>query len=156
VTDPNPPISYNDLYAVISTLSIHPFRVLVLPPVFILLLSHLVEWYIVLPYRVPVLRKFLPKLRGDLRQLQPGLFSICTHLLGVDADARKPVEQGGLGYEGVLTTMQGMVTEVVEWNREHAAMDTGSGPLPKRCYTTSVSLAEQLRHVMPVGSRIVS
>jgi hypothetical protein len=127
-----------------------------LPPIFILLLSYLVEWYLLLPYRVPILRKLLPKLRGDLRHLQPGLFSICTHLLGVDGDARKPVDDGGLGYEGVLTTMQGMVLEVLEWNREHAAMDAGSGPRPKKSYTTSVSLAEQLRHVMPVGSRIAS
>ncbi|KAK3937020.1 hypothetical protein QBC46DRAFT_366496 [Diplogelasinospora grovesii] len=78
VTDPNPPISYRDLYTAISTLSVHPFQAVVLLPVLILALSHLVEWYNLLPYRVPMLRRILQEIKGDVRHLHPGLFSICT------------------------------------------------------------------------------
>ena len=119
VTDPNPPISYRDLYNAISTLSVHPFRTITLPPVLIVLLSYAVEWYHLLPYRIPRLRGILPEIKGDLRHLQPGIISICTHLVGSDADTRKPVDEGGLGYRGVITTMEGMVLEILEWNREH-------------------------------------
>lgn len=141
VTDPNPPISYSDLYTAISTLSVHPFRTVVIPPLPMLLLSYLIEWYNLLPYRLPFLKKVIPVLQGDVKHLQPGLFSICTHLVALDADASKPTEEGGLGYKGMLTTMEGMVMEIVEWNREHADRKS------RKSYTTSVSLAEQLRVV---------
>lgn len=157
VTDPNPPIRYGDLYRAISVLSVHPFRTVILPPVLVLVLSHLVEWYLLLPLRFPALRFVLPEIRGELRHLQPGLFSICTHLTASDADARNPVEEGGLGYRGVLTTMQGMVLEILEWNREHGVIDgdgsseKGTRLREKKLYTTSVSLAEQLRELVSVG-----
>ncbi|KAK4224812.1 hypothetical protein QBC38DRAFT_285763 [Podospora fimiseda] len=152
VTDPNPPISYSDLYQTVSVLSIHRFRTITLPPVLILVLSHLVEWYILLPYRLPYLRGILPKTTGDLRHLQPGLFSICTHLTASDGDARKPVAEGGLGYHGVLTTMEGMVLELLEWNREHEGEESETGGKEKKRYTTSISLAEQLRQILPSGN----
>jgi hypothetical protein len=148
VTDPNPPIPYSDLYKVISTLSIHSFRVLVLPPVLMLLLAHVVEWYNLLPYRFPFMRKVLPEIKGDAKHLQPGLFSICTHLVASDEDARLPIDKGGLGYAGVMTTLQGMVLEVLEWNREHAHENN---KVVRKPYTTSVSLAEKLRKLGAVG-----
>ena len=146
VTDPNPPISYSDLYRAISTLSVHPFRTITLPPVLIVILSHLTEWYYLLPYRVPLLRRLLPELRGELKHLQPGIISICTHLIASDADARSPVDKGGLGYHGVLTTLEGMVLEILEWNREHESVDGGA--LERRLYTTSITLGQQLRKVL--------
>ena len=154
VTDPNPPVAYSDIYRAISTLSNHPFRYVKTPPVLMLLLSHLVEWYYLLPYRFPAMGRILPTITGDLRQLQPGLFSICTHLVGADEDARKPIEQGGLGYEGVLTTIQGMILEILEWNREHEC--DGTRTQPKKLYTRSISLADQLKHVLDVGSIVTS
>ncbi|KAB5549524.1 hypothetical protein GE09DRAFT_1126765 [Coniochaeta sp. 2T2.1] len=150
VTDPNPPISYSDLYTAISTLSVHPFRTITIPPVLIVLLSYAVEWYHLLPYRVPLLRGILPEIKGDLRHLHPGIISICTHLIGLDADARQAVDEGGLGYSGVITTLEGMVLEILEWNQEHEAED--GVVRAKRVYTTSISLAEQLRQVLAVGS----
>ncbi|KAK3291483.1 uncharacterized protein B0H64DRAFT_303528, partial [Chaetomium fimeti] len=143
VTDPNPPISYSDLYNAISTLSVRPFRTVTLPPVFVAVLSYAVEWHRLLPYRIPFLRRFLPDVKGALRHLQPGIISICTHLTGSDADARKPADRGGLGHHGVITTLEGMVLEILEWNREHQGHN--GGPRGKKLYTTSTSVAEQLR-----------
>jgi hypothetical protein len=145
VTDPNPPITYSDLNNAIRILSIHPFYPITLPPVLCLLLAYAIEWYNLLPYRLPRwLRYAIPRIPGDIKYLQPGLFSICTHLVASDTEARKPVEDGGLGYRGVLTTLQGMTLEVLEWNREHPSDQVGT---LKRAYTTSVTLAETIQRL---------
>lgn len=150
VTDPNPPISYNDLYNAVSTLSVHPLRTITLPPVLILVLSHVVEWYYLLPHRIPCLRGIIPEIKGRLRHLQPGIMSICTHLVASDADAREAVDKGGLGYRGVITTIEGMVSEILEWNREH---EGGDGKAKKKkSYTTSISLAEKIRQTLTYES----
>jgi hypothetical protein len=158
VTDPNPPIAYSDLYTAISTLSVHEFHIIILPPIMLYLLSYLVEFYNLLPFYVPWLSRAIPPINGDARQLQPGLFSICTHLIASDTQARKPVAQGGLGYEGVMTTMQGMVLEILEWNQEHEIdepfQNTGLTAKKKKLYTTSVTLADQLKQAMHVGGSV--
>ena len=83
----------------------------------------------------------LPGLTGEVRHLQPGLFSICTHLVASNEQgAGRPVSDGGLGYTGVLTTLEGMVQEVVEWNRDHQRAVVGE----RKVYQTSVSLADEI------------
>ncbi|KAL7619665.1 hypothetical protein AAE478_010206 [Parahypoxylon ruwenzoriense] len=151
VTDPNPPITYSDLYTAIGTLSVHSFRTIKVPPVVILLLSHAVEIYTDLPYKYPFLRGVLPELTGDIRHLKPGIMSICTHLIASDDEARKPISQGGLGYSGVLTTLEGVALEILEWNREHV-----DDVKTRKAYTTSISLAEQIQKLWAVGGSSVS
>ncbi|KAI2469043.1 NAD(P)-binding protein [Annulohypoxylon bovei var. microspora] len=146
VTDPNPPITYSDLYTAIGTLSVHPFRTINVPPIVILLLAHAIEIYGDLPYRYPFLRKVLPELKGDIRHLKPGIMSICTHLVASNNEVEKPVSQGGLGYSGVLTTLEGMTSEILEWNREHV-----NDVKTRKAYTTSISLAEQIQKLWDVG-----
>ncbi|KAI1371177.1 NAD(P)-binding protein [Hypoxylon crocopeplum] len=146
VTDPNPPIMYRDLYTAIATLSVHPFRTVGVPPVVILLLAHAVEIYAELPYKFPFLRRVLPALKGDIRHLKPGIFSICTHLVASNEEIGKPVSQGGLGYTGVLTTLEGMALEILEWNEEHV-----DDVKNRKAYTTSISLAEQIQKLWAVG-----
>ncbi|KAH7174704.1 uncharacterized protein B0J16DRAFT_388529 [Fusarium flagelliforme] len=144
ITDIGPPITFGDTYTAVRLLSVHSFRPMVLPPIFMLLLSIVVEWYILLPYQFPILRRILPDLEGDINKLQPGLFSICTHLIASDAEAKKPVSEGGLGYEGIVTSLDGIVMEIIEWNKEHSGEPEGGA---KKTYTTSVSLAERLQQV---------
>jgi hypothetical protein len=139
VTDPNPPISYRDLYFLVQTLAITPFRILPLQPVVMLLLSYPIEWYSLALARFPCLRKVLPELTGEVKHLKPGLFSICSHLVASNAVASAPVSSGGLGYKGVLTTLEGMTQEVVEWNRDHKDV-----PGARKSYLTSVSLADDI------------
>ncbi|KAI0892962.1 NAD(P)-binding protein [Annulohypoxylon nitens] len=146
VTDPNPPITYSDLYTAIGTLSVHPFHTINVPPVLMLLLAHAVEIYSDLPFKYPFLGKVLPKLQGDIRHLKPGIMSICTHLVASNDEAGKPVSQGGLGYSGVLTTLEGMTLEILEWNREHV-----NDIRTRKAYTTSISLAEQIQKLWVVG-----
>lgn len=139
ITDPNPPISYRDLYFLVQTLATTPFRTLPLQPIVMVLLSYPIEWYCLALARHPFLRRVLPELAGEAKHLKPAIFSICTHLVGSNAVASQPVSSGGLGYTGVLTTLEGMTQEVVEWNRDHR--DTVGA---RKAYQTSVSLADEI------------
>ncbi|KAL1866714.1 hypothetical protein Daus18300_006658 [Diaporthe australafricana] len=160
ITDPNRPIYYADLYALISKLAVTPFRLVSIPPMPLVLLSYLVEFYTLLPYRLPrSLARLMPPLSGDVKHLQPALFSICTHLVADNADASKAVSEGGLGYRGVLTTLEGMCQELVEWNleQEEHAREAGlvaDGAKGARYFHSSVSLAEQIQKVGSVGKNI--
>lgn len=162
ITDPNPPIYYGDLYGLLSKLAITPFRLVSLPPMPFVLVSYLVEFYTLLPHRLPsVLARFVPPLSGDIKHLQPGLFSICTHLVADNADAGMAVGDGGLGYRGALTTLEGMCQELVDWNREqeeHAARAALAADGVKgkgvRYFHSSVSLAEQMQTVGRVGRNV--
>ncbi|KAF4336104.1 cholesterol dehydrogenase [Fusarium beomiforme] len=147
VTDEGPPITFGDIYTAVETLSVHSFQNVLVPPIVILLMSHLVEWCIVLPYRFSFLKGLLPEVKGDLRTLQPGLITICTHLVASDAEARKPVHEGGLGYKG-LTSLEGVVSVILDWNREHSGENARG---EKKVYQGSLRLAEMLD---AVGSSI--
>ncbi|EMR67828.1 putative 3-beta hydroxysteroid dehydrogenase isomerase protein [Eutypa lata UCREL1] len=94
-------------------------------------------------------RKILPEPMGDIRHLKPGIFSITTHLVASDAEARKPVSEGGLGYIGVVTTLEGMALEVLEWNEEHVA-----DAKTRKAYTTSISLADQIKKLAPSSATV--
>ncbi|KAI0409112.1 hypothetical protein F4802DRAFT_615638 [Xylaria palmicola] len=158
VTDPNPPITYGDLYRAIGVLSRHSFTTLSLPPASMLVISHLVELYSELrfrPFPLSILGRLLPPLQGDLQHLKPGLFSITTHLIASNAEASRPVGEGGLGYRGVLTTLEGMVLEILEWNREHEHLGEGEAKT-RKAYTTSVSLAEQIQKLGAIGHQVAS
>ncbi|KAI0206629.1 hypothetical protein F4808DRAFT_1103 [Astrocystis sublimbata] len=158
VTDPNPPIAYSDLYSAVRVLSCHSFVTLQLPPVLMLVMSHMIELYSelpFLPFPFSLLGKLLPPPQGDVRHLKPGLFSITTHLIASNSEASKPVSEGGLGYQGVYTTLEGMVLEVLEWNREHEQLDEGAGK-SKKAYTSSISLAEQIQKLAAVGHQVGS
>ncbi|KAK3298798.1 uncharacterized protein B0H64DRAFT_386230 [Chaetomium fimeti] len=140
ITDPNPPTRYQDLYFLVQTLAITRFRTVALQPIMMVLLSYPIEWYTLALARFPFLRKALPELTGEVKHLQPGIFSICTHLVASNEVASRPVSSGGLGYTGVMSTLEGMTQEVVEWNRDHEGAVLGE----RKVYQTSVSLADEI------------
>ncbi|KAK4126980.1 NAD(P)-binding protein [Parathielavia appendiculata] len=146
ITDPNPPISYRDLYFLVQTLAVTPFRIFALQPVVVMLLSYPIEWYSLALARFPCLRKVLPELAGEVKHLKPGIFSICAHLVASNDVASRPVSDGGLGYTGVLTTLEGMTMEVLEWNRDHKDV-VGA----RKSYTNSVSLADDIAKAAAVA-----
>lgn len=78
-----------------------------------------------------------------MKHLKPELFSIGTHLVATNDSASRSVDDGGLGYKRVLTTMEGMVQEVMEWNdwhRQDSIANVASNKTGKRAYQSSVSL----------------
>lgn len=139
VTDPNPPVNYRDLYLLIKSLAITPFSIVPLQPIIMVLLSYPIEWYSLLLAKYPLLGRMLPELTGEIKHLKPGLFTICAHLVASNDVASQPVSTGGLGYRGVLTSLEGMTQEVLEWNREH---EQTKGE--RKAYQSSVSFADEV------------
>ncbi|KAF2433022.1 dehydrogenase-like protein [Tothia fuscella] len=120
ITDPNPTISFSDIYTLLTTLSATGFKIQLVPPILLFLLSYPIEMYHTLQCKYP---KSLPALGADLKMLQPTLFNISNgHFVCDDSAARRSVQEGGLGYKGVCTTLEGMTMQVLEWNREHEGL----------------------------------
>ena len=109
----------------------------------------MIEAYSLALLKYPILRRILPVISGDAKHLKPAIFSICTHLVATNDDASRPVEEGGIGYRGILTTLEGMTQEVVEWNSEH----NEPGSL-RKTYTSSVSLAEDIQKLVALNSAV--
>jgi hypothetical protein len=86
----------------------------------LLLFSYPVELYYLTKAFFPILDRILPELPFDINLLQPTLFSIsCAHVVATDAAAQRSIEEGGIGYRGICTTLEGMCMEVKTWNEEH-------------------------------------
>ncbi|KNG84556.1 3-beta hydroxysteroid dehydrogenase/isomerase family protein [Aspergillus nomiae NRRL 13137] len=118
VTDPNPPISFNDMYLVLKTFAKTPIVFPHVPVILFILMSYPVEWYAFVQHQY---LPWLPKVTGELAQLQPGLFAISNaHVIADDSRARLSPEKGGLGYNPPLTTLEGMCKEVKAWNEKAA------------------------------------
>ncbi|KAF7323986.1 3-beta hydroxysteroid dehydrogenase isomerase family [Mycena kentingensis (nom. inval.)] len=116
IADPCPPPTYGDVYLTLSTLmdgeTLFPF----LSPTLMILVAHLIEWYYLATKSK--LLSFLPRLSGDLVNLQPSLFNLVSvHLIFDDSKARLPPEKGGLGYKGGWTTFEGLYKTVDEHRR---------------------------------------
>jgi hypothetical protein len=121
ISDPSPPMQIGNYYKALSTLSMTGFKTELLPTLPLYLLSHLVEQYHLLQARLPI----LPGLPLDIQMLQPGLWGICgIHTIAVDVNARKSVQDGGLGYKGGCTTLEGICMQILRWNQEHEGAKT--------------------------------
>ncbi|KAJ5760578.1 hypothetical protein N7520_007734 [Penicillium odoratum] len=132
VTDPNPAISFGDLYTLLGTLAQTPIAFPTVQPIYLFLLAYVIEAYSFVQFKY--LSWILPKITGDLAQIQPSLFAISdVFTIADDSRARMSPEEGGLGYNPPLTTMEGMCKEVLHWNKnafaDGAAVDEKVGPL---------------------------
>ncbi len=121
VTDPGPPISFADAYLAATELA--ATRVTVTPqrPLLLFLVAHAIEAWCLLLARLPVLTAWFgwAEPPSPINMLQPSVFSISIHTVIDDSLARKSVAEGGLGYQGGCTTMEGICEEILQWNREH-------------------------------------
>ncbi len=119
ITDGGPPPLFRDFYRLLELTAETRIDVTYVQPGFMLLLGHIVELFDIAS-SMPVLRWIVPKPKADLAMLQPTVFTASSHTPASDAAAKKSVDEGGLGYKPVCTTMEGMCLQVAEWNREHA------------------------------------
>ncbi|TDZ34275.1 Sterol-4-alpha-carboxylate 3-dehydrogenase, decarboxylating [Colletotrichum spinosum] len=117
ITDGGPPLVFKDFYTLVQSVSVTPFHVQYPPPVLLLLLAHCIEAYCMLLWRVPALQKLLSEPPMPLYMMQPPSVSGAITSIVNDSEARKRVEDGGLGYKPVCTTLQGMSMQMVAWNR---------------------------------------
>ena len=117
ITDPNPTPTLGDLYRVGNLLA--SCRINYIMPVVALIMAYCVEYYCHLLALVPLLRSFLSEPTGPLSLLRPSIVAACTvHLFAYDEPARKSVEEGGLGYRGVCTTLEGLCNLARQINLE--------------------------------------
>ncbi|KAK0656641.1 hypothetical protein B0T16DRAFT_316951 [Cercophora newfieldiana] len=120
VTDPGPPLSFQDLYDLVIDLSVTPVSVMRLTPVILLLVTYVVEAYVAFVTFFPFLQKLGLKEPGyPLSFLQPSVIKGSVHVIVDDTAIRRSFEEGGLGYKGVCTSLEGMCEELADWNREH-------------------------------------
>lgn len=118
ITDPNPPVPFGNLYDAANDLSGSKVKVVFPPPVFLLLTAHLIEAWCLLLARIPFLTRLGLKEPGQpLVMLQPSVFTAASHAIVDDSAARKTVENGGLGYKGVCTTIDGFCEQMLDWSR---------------------------------------
>lgn len=116
VTDRGKPLRFADIYMLLDTASTTGLRVSYPPPVLMLALAYVVEWYAVLVNAMPLLGRFVSEPGEPLRWLQPGVHATSLHYFVDDSEARKRPDEGGIGYRPCCTTVEGMCAQVVDWN----------------------------------------
>nr|POF03948.1 3 beta-hydroxysteroid dehydrogenase type 7 [Quercus suber] len=112
ITDPGPPITYGDLYSMLSLLANTTTRFPSIPGLPLLGLAYLVEAYVNFRRRYA---GFLPPITGQLLLCQPAVFSIS--MVNVCYSITKAESE--LGYRGPFTTLHGVAADVFEWNEKH-------------------------------------
>ncbi|KXJ95929.1 hypothetical protein Micbo1qcDRAFT_192808 [Microdochium bolleyi] len=118
VTDAGPPPMFDDMYNILKLTSSPPGRVQVnrLQPGVMLAIAHVVELFDIASH-MPLLKHIVPRPKGDLAMLQPAVFVPATHTPASDELACKSVEEGGIGFRHVCTSMEGMAQQAADWNR---------------------------------------
>jgi nucleoside-diphosphate-sugar epimerase len=126
VTDTGPAIQWYDFFRAAKQLAVTPMEVTMLPPLPLYLIAHLVEFWSLLLAKVPFLTRLgLHEPRGPTRDLQPSIFTPAAFIMVVDKEARKSVEDGGIGYKGLCTTIEGVCDQIWRWNQEQGSVANG-------------------------------
>ena len=124
VTDAGPPIAYGDCYRAIDVLTEGNVKFRVLSSSLMLLLAHIVQIYYLATYFLSqspntLLRAvgaFLPKVSPLITNLQPSLWNIAgIHLIFDSSNARARPEAGGLGYEPLWTSLEGVCQVMMDY-----------------------------------------
>lgn len=139
VTDAGPPLAFGDCHRVLEALTEGDVKFKALSPSFLLLFAHIVQAYYLTAYFLShspniILRTmgaFLPGLSPLVVKLQPPLWSTTNaHLIIDTSNARARPEAGGLGYEPLWTTLEGLCQLVLDYQSgrvvDHAHNSGGS------------------------------
>ncbi|KIJ14525.1 hypothetical protein PAXINDRAFT_78955 [Paxillus involutus ATCC 200175] len=160
VTDAGPPPTYGDVHTALTTLdneTVFP----VFPATFMLGISHIIELICSTKALLStskssfgrIVANMIPTISGDTVNLQPSLFALTSvHLIFDDSRARLPPNQGGLGYNGPYTTLQGLCKTAEEHlkadrNGEERSKAGGIsfGRFSRRVNNVQKKVREQLR-----------
>ncbi|KZT10248.1 NAD(P)-binding protein, partial [Laetiporus sulphureus 93-53] len=120
VADAGPPPTFGEVYEALTLASKGEAIFKHLSCTTMLALAHAVEAYYLLRHFLSQssfapLAHLVPALSGDIVFLQPSMFSLTVvHLIFDDSRARAPPEKGGLGYDGSITTMEGVCKVAIE------------------------------------------
>ncbi|KAK4078544.1 uncharacterized protein Triagg1_2875 [Trichoderma aggressivum f. europaeum] len=116
VTDRGKPVRFDDIHLLLDTASTMGLRMSYPPPVLMLVLSYLVEWYGLLVNAVPFLARLLSETGEAIRWAQSGVYATSLNYSVDDEEARRRPEEGGVGCEASCTTVEGLCAQVVDWN----------------------------------------
>ncbi|KAI0777240.1 NAD-P-binding protein [Trametes elegans] len=125
VADAGPPATYGEVYDALAQLTNGVCTFHSLSPTAMLGIATLVEAYYLArhalmraPAPLSALARLVPPLGGEVVFLQPSVFALTqVHLIFDDSRARAPPAEGGLGYNGHVTTLQGTCKVVAEHER---------------------------------------
>ncbi|PCH44858.1 NAD(P)-binding protein [Wolfiporia cocos MD-104 SS10] len=126
VADAGPAPTYGDAYRGLTRLTNGETIFREVPPTVMFAIAHMVEAYylarhFLLQSPLAFVGRLLPALKGDIVMLQPSLFYLTSiHLIFDDSRARLAPEKGGLGYNGDITTLEGLCKLVAEHNKGDA------------------------------------
>jgi nucleoside-diphosphate-sugar epimerase len=135
IVDAGPPVTYGDVYTVLTTLTDGRTVFPRLSVTAMLTLAHVLEWiYLLRSFAAssssPFLRRFgqfIPAPNGDLVNLQPSLFFLTmVHLIWDDSRARMSPEKGGLGYQPQWTTLAALCKLVAEHKKANGQFEARS------------------------------
>lgn len=151
IADPGPTPTYGDAYTILETLTNGECHFQELSPTTMFLLCKVIGFYYVNQQRLslflssspyyllssvlhPIFARIVPSIQGDIINLQPPLFYLTSvHLIFDDSRARLSPEKGGLGFEGVWTTYEGLYKT---WHEYHTGL---SGTTNSRSAKAGVS-----------------
>ena len=135
VVDDGPPVTYGDVYTVLSTLTDGRTVFPQMSATTMLMLAHVVEWLhvarsLMMSSSSPIIRhlgRFVLAPNRDIINLQPSLFSLTMpHLVWDDSRARASPQSGGLGYEPQWTTLSALCKLVEEHKRAEGRSESRS------------------------------
>ena len=135
VTDAGPPVSYGDCCKAVEVLAEGNVKFQVLSPSLMLLLAHVVQMYYLATYFLSqspniLLRAagaFLPGLSYPVSNLQPSLWNLTNvHLIFDSSNARARPEAGGLGYEPLWTSLEGICQLMLDYQSRRVVDDAHS------------------------------
>ncbi|KAK0729117.1 dehydrogenase-like protein [Apiosordaria backusii] len=120
ITDSGPPITFRDMALACETLSEAPFLYSQTQPIVIHIIAHIMESWSLLLARFPFLTSWFgwKETNSPINMLQPAVLNVGIHSVVDDSQARKKVEEGGIGYTPVATTLEGFCTQIGEFNED--------------------------------------
>ncbi|KAI6046147.1 3-beta hydroxysteroid dehydrogenase/isomerase family-domain-containing protein [Pisolithus marmoratus] len=116
ITGAGPPCTFGDAHLALSTLD-NEYKFPNYSFTLMLSLAHIIEALYVSKALLSMsdsvfgraIARMIPSVGGDLVNLQPSLFALVgVHLISDDSRARLSPSEGGLGYSGPYTTLQGI------------------------------------------------
>nr|CDP23348.1 Putative protein of unknown function [Podospora anserina S mat+] len=120
ITDAGPPITFRDMALACETLSDAKFAYSEASPLIIHAIAHVMEFWSLLLARAPFLTRWFgwKEAKGPISMLQPAVLNVGIHSVVDDSKARRRVEEGGIGYTPVASTLEGISMQISEFNED--------------------------------------
>ncbi|CRK35347.1 hypothetical protein BN1708_006696 [Verticillium longisporum] len=118
VTDAGPPLRFDDFYTAMKAVAATFPTVRYPPPVLMMAIARVIELWCVTLWKSPFLARLgMREPENFLYLLQPACFTAAVNCHIDDSAAKRPVEEGGIGYQARCTTLEGICMQLLHLNR---------------------------------------